>query len=95
MMEAIRSLDTSLHTRDTRRHIPEDDILQIWIVLLVIADIASSSLILFTLMMEAILSSETLVPTIAARRHILEDDILHSHRRENLKSYIALTGWTL
>jgi hypothetical protein len=26
---------------------------------------------------------------------IPEDDILHSHRRENLKSYIALTGWTL
>jgi hypothetical protein len=24
-----------------------------------------------------------------------EDDILHSHRRDNLKSYIALTGWTL
>jgi hypothetical protein len=24
-----------------------------------------------------------------------EDGILHSHRRENLKSYIALTGWTL
>jgi hypothetical protein len=24
-----------------------------------------------------------------------EDDILHSYRRENLKSYIALTGWTL
>jgi hypothetical protein len=24
-----------------------------------------------------------------------EDDILHSHRRENLKSYIALTGCTL
>jgi hypothetical protein len=30
-----------------------------------------------------------------ARRHIPEDDILHSHRCENLKSYIALTGWTL
>jgi hypothetical protein len=29
------------------------------------------------------------------RRHMPEDDILHSHRRENLKSYIALTGWTL
>jgi hypothetical protein len=28
-------------------------------------------------------------------RNIPEDDILHSHRRENLKSYIALTGWTL
>jgi uncharacterized protein (DUF427 family) len=24
-----------------------------------------------------------------------EDDILHSHCRENLKSYIGLTGWTL
>jgi hypothetical protein len=24
-----------------------------------------------------------------------EDDILHSRRRENLKSYIALTGWAL
>jgi hypothetical protein len=29
----------------------------------------------------------------ATRRHI--PDILHSHRRENLKSYTALTGWTL
>jgi hypothetical protein len=27
--------------------------------------------------------------------YIPADDILHSHRRENLKSYIALTGWTL
>jgi hypothetical protein len=27
--------------------------------------------------------------------YIPEEDILHSHRRENLKSYIALTGWTL
>jgi hypothetical protein len=27
--------------------------------------------------------------------YISEDDILYSHRRENLKSYIALTGWTL
>jgi hypothetical protein len=27
--------------------------------------------------------------------YIPEDDILHSHRRENLKSYIALTGWSL
>jgi hypothetical protein len=29
------------------------------------------------------------------RRNIPEDTILHSHLRENLKSYIALTGWTL
>jgi hypothetical protein len=27
--------------------------------------------------------------------YIPEDDIPHSHRRENLKSYIASTGWTL
>jgi hypothetical protein len=27
--------------------------------------------------------------------YISEDDILHSHRRENLKSYIALMGWAL
>jgi hypothetical protein len=25
--------------------------------------------------------------------YIPEDGILHCHRRENLKSYIALTGW--
>jgi hypothetical protein len=27
--------------------------------------------------------------------YIPEDDILHNARREHLKSYIALTGWTL
>jgi hypothetical protein len=27
--------------------------------------------------------------------YITEDDILNSHRRENLKSYIALSGWAL
>jgi hypothetical protein len=30
--------------------------------------------------------------TSATRRNVPEDTILHSHRRENLKSYIALTG---
>jgi hypothetical protein len=46
-------------------------------------------------MMDALGSSETSVLTRATRRNILQVDILHSHRRENLKSYIALTGWTL
>jgi hypothetical protein len=27
--------------------------------------------------------------------YIPENNILHSHRRENLKFYIALTGWAL
>jgi hypothetical protein len=27
--------------------------------------------------------------------YIPEDGIVHSHRHENLKSYMALTGWTL
>jgi hypothetical protein len=38
--------------------------------------------------MEAIRSSETSVHTRYTRRHIPEDGMLHSHRRENLKSYI-------
>jgi hypothetical protein len=50
---------------------------------------------LVTLMMEAPRSSETSVLTRATRRNIPEDGIPHSHRRENLKSHIALTGWTL
>jgi hypothetical protein len=46
--------------------------------------------------MEAISSSETSVLTTATLlRHIPEDCILHSHRRENLKPYTALTRWTL
>jgi hypothetical protein len=48
-----------------------------------------------TLKMEAIRSSETFDFIRPTRRNIPEDAILHSHRRENLKSYIALTGWTL
>jgi hypothetical protein len=36
---------------------------------------------------EALSSSGTSVLTRATRRNITEDTILHSHRRENLKSY--------
>jgi hypothetical protein len=48
-----------------------------------------------TLMMEAIRSSDKSVLTRATRRNIPEDGVRHSHHPETVKSYVALTGWTL
>jgi hypothetical protein len=59
------------------------------------ADVVPISPILVILMMEAICYSETSVLTRATLRITPEYGILHSHRRENLKSYITLTGWAL
>jgi hypothetical protein len=54
---------------------------------LVMSNVGPSSPILVTLMKDALSSSDTPALTRAKRYNIPEDTILHSHRRENFKSY--------
>jgi hypothetical protein len=45
--------------------------------------------------MEEMCSFDESVLARAARQNIPDDGILHSYHHENLKSYIALTGWAM
>jgi hypothetical protein len=96
----ISDLGTTLAVTSNRNTLRRNHLLRLSIsshsaLVVVTANVVTRSLILVTLMMEALRSCDTSVLIRAIRRNIPEDGILHSHRRENLKSCIALTGWSV
>jgi hypothetical protein len=82
MVTRIGELGTTLVVTSNRRRL-QRNILYLFV---------PTSLILVTQMMEALSSFEASVFKRATR---CKGGILHSHRRENLKSYIAFTKWGL
>jgi hypothetical protein len=60
-----------------------------------IVNVVPSLLIFVTLKIDVIRSFEASVVITATQTRVIVDNIRHSQRRENIKSYIALTGWGL
>jgi hypothetical protein len=91
-MTKIGELGTTLAVTSNRSTLRRNSIVFIRTVLwLLVTANVSSSLILITQMMEAIRSSEKSILTRITWHNIQGDGILHSHRHENLKSYIFIS----
>jgi hypothetical protein len=87
-LEAIFSSETSVPTRTTQRHIPEEDILR--------SDGHENLKSYITLTCWALYRrGNGFSLKYALDFYVPEEDILHSHSRDNLKPCIALTGWAL
>jgi hypothetical protein len=82
MMTEIRSSETSVLTRTTRQHIPEDGILHIH---------RRETLKSYIVLTVWTLFKRSNVSPVKYELgfYITEDGILHSHRLEHLKSYIV------